>query len=146
MALCCQVMSLYLSQCWLRSPNGITRPQWVDKLQNYDEVTWNQNNNINDDYDILAHWGRLTHIRIRKLTNIDSGNGLSPERRQAIIWTNIWNIVNWTLENKFQWYFSRNQYIFIQENALENVVWKMAAIFLCLNVLNWWSSSSSWCC
>ena len=39
-----------------------------------------------------------------------------------------WNIVNWTLRNKLQWNFNRNSYIFIQENAFENVVWKMAAI------------------
>ena len=47
-----------------------------------------------------------------------------------------WNIVNWTLGNKLQWNFNRNLYIFIQENAFENVVWKMAAISLGLNVLN----------
>ena len=33
-------------------------------------------------------WGRVTHIRISKLTIIDSDNGLSHSRRQAIIWTN----------------------------------------------------------
>ena len=35
----------------------------------------------------LTHWGRVTHICVGKLTNIDSDNGLSPGRRQAIIWT-----------------------------------------------------------
>ena len=39
-----------------------------------------------------------------------------------------WNIVNWTPRNKLQWKFNRNSYIFNQENALENVVCKMAAI------------------
>ena len=38
-----------------------------------------------------------------------------------------WNIVNWTLRNKFQLNFYRNAYIFIQENALENGVCEMAA-------------------
>ena len=37
---------------------------------------------------ILTHWGRLTHICVNKLTIIGSDNGLSPERRQAIIRTN----------------------------------------------------------
>ena len=37
----------------------------------------------------LTHWGRVTHICVGKLTNIDSDNGLSPERRHAIIWTNV---------------------------------------------------------
>ena len=36
----------------------------------------------------LIHWGWVTHIWGGKLTIIGSDNGLSPERRQAIIWTN----------------------------------------------------------
>ena len=41
-----------------------------------------------DVVNVLTHWGRVTHICVGKLTNIDSDDGLSPERRQAIIWTN----------------------------------------------------------
>ena len=37
--------------------------------------------------DWLTHWGRVTHICVGKLTIISSYNGLSPGRRQAIIWT-----------------------------------------------------------
>ena len=37
---------------------------------------------------LLTHWGRVMHICISKLTIISSDNGLSPDRRQAIIWTN----------------------------------------------------------
>ena len=36
----------------------------------------------------LTHWGRVTHICINKVTIIGSDSGLSPGRRQAIIWTN----------------------------------------------------------
>ena len=36
----------------------------------------------------LTHWGRVTHICVSKLTIIGVDNGLSPGRRQAIIWTN----------------------------------------------------------
>ena len=36
----------------------------------------------------LTHWGRVTQLCVVKLTIIDSDNGLSPGRRQAIIWTN----------------------------------------------------------
>ena len=36
----------------------------------------------------LTHRGRVTHIGVSKLTIIGSDNGLSPDRRQAIIWTN----------------------------------------------------------
>ena len=37
---------------------------------------------------VLTHWGRVTHICVSKLTIIGSDNGLSPNRRKAIIWTN----------------------------------------------------------
>ena len=37
---------------------------------------------------VLTHWGRVTHICVGNLTIIVSDNGLSPGRRQAIIWTN----------------------------------------------------------
>ena len=36
----------------------------------------------------LTHRGSVTHICVSKLTIIGSDNGLSPGRRQAIIWTN----------------------------------------------------------
>ena len=37
---------------------------------------------------VLTHWGRVMHICVSKLNIIGSDNGLSPDRRQAIIWTN----------------------------------------------------------
>ena len=37
---------------------------------------------------LFTHWGRVTHICVSKLTIIGSDNGLSPGRRQAVIWTN----------------------------------------------------------
>ena len=73
----------------------------------------------------------MTHLCVDNLTIIDSDNGLSPARRQAIIWhypNQCCNIINWTLRNKLQWNLNQNSYIFIQENAFENVVWKMSAI------------------
>ena len=36
----------------------------------------------------LTHLGRVTHICVNKLTIIGSDNGLSPDQRQAISWTN----------------------------------------------------------
>ena len=36
----------------------------------------------------LTHWGRVTHICVGNLTIIGSDIGLSPDRHQAIIWTN----------------------------------------------------------
>ena len=59
-----------------------------------------------------------------------------------------WNIVNLTPRNKFQWNVNQNSYIVIEENAFENVVWKMASIFLGLNELigNKYNSHSSDSC
>ena len=37
---------------------------------------------------LLTHWARVTHICVGNLAIIGSDNGLSPSRRQAIIWTN----------------------------------------------------------
>ena len=55
----------------------LSRGRWV-KLQPYlpgvNELT-------------LTHWGWVTHICVGRLTIIDSDNGLSPGRHQAIIWT-----------------------------------------------------------
>ena len=57
------------------------------------------------------------HKCVGNLTIIGSDNGLSPGRRQL------------------QWNFNRNQYIFIQENAFENIVCEMASIvFLCMRL------------
>ena len=39
-------------------------------------------------YGLLTHWGLTMHICVSKLTIIGANNGLSPGRRQAIIWTN----------------------------------------------------------
>ena len=40
------------------------------------------------DLNVLTHWGRVTHICVGELTIIVADNGLSPGRRQVIIWTN----------------------------------------------------------
>ena len=36
----------------------------------------------------ITHWGRVTHIWVSKLNIINSDNGLSFARCQAIVWTN----------------------------------------------------------
>ena len=85
----------------------------------------------------------MTHICVSNLTITGSDNGLSPGRRQAIILTNAGIMLIWTLlRNKFLWNINRNSYIFIQENAFENVVCEMASICLGLSVLNGWKSTS----
>ena len=49
----------------------------------------------------LTHWGRVAHICVSKLTIIGSNNGLSPGRRQAIIWTNAGILLIRTLGTNF---------------------------------------------
>ena len=39
---------------------------------------------------IAPRCARMTHICVSKLTNIGSDIGLSPGRRQDIIWSNVW--------------------------------------------------------
>ena len=56
--------------------------------------TQDSQNNIgstgtNKQHSLLTHWGRVTYTCVSKLTIIGSDNGLSPGRRQAIIWTNV---------------------------------------------------------
>ena len=49
----------------------------------------------------LTHWGRVTHICVGNLTITGSDNGLSPGRRQAIIWTNAGILLIGTLGANF---------------------------------------------
>ena len=49
----------------------------------------------------LTQWGRVTHICVGNLTTVGSDNGLSPGRRQAIIWTNDGMLLNGPLWTNF---------------------------------------------
>ena len=49
----------------------------------------------------LTHWGRVTHVYASKLPIIGSDIGLSPGRRQAIIWTNAGILLIWPLWTNF---------------------------------------------
>ena len=75
----------------------------------------------------------MTHICDGKLTNNGSDNGLSPGRRQAIIWTKagiIWTNAGILLIGPLGTNFSEIgiKNILIEENPFENVVCKKAAI------------------
>ena len=87
---------------------------------------------------ILTHWGRAMHLCICKLNIIGSNNGLPPGRHQAI--TGILLIE--TLGTNFsEINLNQNSYIFIQEIAFGNVVWRMAAILFwpqCNCTILWW--------
>ena len=53
-----------------------------------------------------------------------------------------WNVVNWTLRNKFQWNFDQDHTFSLKENAFENVVWKMVTILSLPQCVN--GSQISW--
>ena len=75
------------------------------------------------------------HIYISKLTIIGSNNGLSPVRRQAIIWTNAGILLIGPLGTNFY----ENSYIFIQGDAFENVACVIVTILSqpqCVNSVN----------
>ena len=85
---------------------------------------------------VLTHWGRVTHICVGKLTIIASDNGLSPGRRQAIIWTNAGILLIGPLGTNF------NEISFgIQTFSLKKMHFKMSSskwgpFCLGLNVLS----------
>ena len=90
---------------------------------------------------ILTHWGRVTHICVGNLTIIGSNNRLSPGRLQAIIWTNAGILLIGPLGTNFSEIFAEIttfSFIFVQENVFESVVCEMAAILSqshCVNSL-----------
>ena len=64
---------------------------------------------------VLSHWGRVTHICVSTLPFIVSAYGLSPGRRQAIIWTDagILSIgplktkISVKMQSKFRYFHSK---------------------------------------
>ena len=68
------------------------------------------------------------YIFVSNLAIIGSDNGLSPARRQAIIWTHAGILLIGPLQTNFSQILIKNLYIFFQENAFENVSWKMVSI------------------
>ena len=69
----------------------------------------------------------MTHLCVGKLTIIGSNYGLSPERRQANIWTNAAILSIGPLERNFSEILIEIWIFFIKKNAFENVR-KMASI------------------
>ena len=75
----------------------------------------------------LTHWGRVTHECVGKLTIIGSDNGLSPGRRQAVIWTNAGILLIGPLGTNFSEILIGIQ-TFSFKKMHENVVCEMASI------------------
>ena len=85
----------------------------------------------------LIHWGRVTHICLSKLTNIGSDNGLSPEWRQAIIWTNAGILLIGPLGTNFSEILIKIQTFSLKKMHLKMSSAKWRPFCLGLNVLIW---------
>ena len=87
----------------------------------------------------LTHWGRVTHICVDKLNIIGSDNGLSPRRRQAIIWTNVGILLIRPLGTNFGEILFRNQTFSFKKMHLKMSSAKWQPFCLGLNELMWHS-------
>ena len=91
----------------------------------------------------LTHWGRVTHICVSKQTSIGSDNGLSPDRRQAIIWTNVGILLIGPLGTNFSEISNEIHILSFRKILLKISSGKWRLFCLGLNeltVLNSWSS------
>ena len=70
------------------SASGLCEGDQLQRASNAENISFDDVIMYSDSNNALTHWGRVTHICVGKLTIIGSDNGLSPGRRQAIIWTN----------------------------------------------------------
>ena len=86
----------------------------------------------------LTHWGRVTHICVGDLTTIGSDNGLSPDRRQAIIWTNAGILSSGPLGINFSEISMKIQTFSFRKMRLKSSSAKWRPSCLGLNVLSMW--------
>ena len=85
----------------------------------------------------------MTHICVNKLTTIGSDNGLSPERRQAIIWTNAGILLIGPLGTNFSEILIEIQTFSLKKIRLKMSSAKCCSFHLSLNVLSTWKSNQS---
>ena len=85
----------------------------------------------------------MTHICVRKLSIIDSDNGLSPSRRQAIICTNAGILLIRTLGTNFIEILSEFLTFWFKKMRLNVSSAKRRLFCLGLNVLNRYRSDSN---
>ena len=87
---------------------------------------------------LLTHWGRMTHICVSEIIIIGSDNGLSPGRRQAIIWTNARILLIGPLGTNFnEILIEINTFLFRKMHLkMSSAKWRLFC--LDLNMLNVW--------
>ena len=91
----------------------------------------------------LTHWGRVTHICVSKLIIICSDNGLSPGRRQAIIWTNAGILLIGPLGTSFSEILVEIHAFSLKKMRLKMSSGKRWPFCLGLNVLSY-QSDAAW--
>ena len=84
---------------------------------------------------LITHWGRVTHKCVSKLTIIGSDNGLSPGRRQAIIWINAGILSIRTLGTNFSEILSKIHIFSFKKMYLKVSSEKWRPFCLGLNVI-----------
>ena len=88
----------------------------------------------------------MTHICVSKLTTIGSDNGLSPGRRQTIIWTNAGMLLIGTLGTNFSEILSEIQTFSSKKMYMNMSSGKWWPFYLGLNVVRAFLSSSMQAC
>ena len=84
----------------------------------------------------IIHWDRVTHICVNK-------QGHHWFRLLVVVWpapshylNQCWNIVDWTIGNKFQWNFIRNDKLLFMKTHLQTSSGKWRPFRLGFNELN----------
>ena len=83
----------------------------------------------------LTHRGRVTHICVSKITIIGSDNGLSPDRRQTVIWTNAGILLIGPIGTNFSEILIEILTASFKKMHLKGLSVKWWPLCLCLNVL-----------
>ena len=107
--------------------------------------TWIWQSDVRTSSRPLTHWGRVTHICVGKLNIIGSDNGLSPGRRQAIIWTNAGILLIRPLGTNFNEILIGNQTFSFKKIHSKMSSGKWRPFCLGLNVLTHWNLAAHAC-
>ena len=124
-----------VSQCYQATSHYVTAPShhlnhcWSSCMM------WQEHRNYMEQAQGLTHWGQVTHICVSELTIIGSDNGLSPGRRQAIIWTNAGIMLIRTLGTNFSEILSEIRAFLFKKMYLNMSSAKWRPFCLGLNVL-----------
>ena len=92
----------------------------------------------------LTHWGRVMHICDSNLSIIGSDNGLSPGRRQDIIWTNAGILLIGPLKTHFSEILIEILTFSFKKMRLKVSSAKRRPFCLGLNVLTHWGLSDAY--